>query len=953
MENYGNNIFKSIIRKGLILSLVFVAVLSIGTVLSLNGNMRYLLGSLISFGPGTVAPADPNHYAYAENLGWIDFNPTGGNVQVTDSALTGYAWSENAGWISLNCANDNDNCLPSYKVLNDGSGNLSGYAYAENIGWINFDPMYGGTDYGVKIDSSGNFTGYAWGENAGWVSFNCSNSNSCANNGGYDYKVLTTWRYPYDQGTNDTATITINTQPSGIGSVDNVLTHQPAVLLKDSHGTNMADGTSVVVSLASGTGTLEGTKVATTTDGVATFINLGYSKPGEAFTILFTAGSATATSNSIGPLTAGALQSIVISPANSNMTVCQSETYTAKGFDQYSNDLGDITSATTFTVSGSTSGWKGTTYSNSTAGNYTITGTDGSIASTTSLTVTSANCGGGGGGLPQGALNPPVPTGGVNGGTSFAVSINNGAASTADRNVILNFTAGSNVVRMSVSNDPNFINAVQEPFTPTKLWMLAGGQGQKIVYVKFFTSYGVASNTISANINYNIASTEPSGIAGEIKNIANHVAVVEKQIAGIFGNQQPQISYPPIAESVPKETPEALQGLQILSVNPLGGLGLSPIQSTVGSFADKLPQLKKTLDALSINANNLNDIKKLSQTELYLPGLTQTISPENLQVNALAPVQAVPLAQLSAEALAKIPTNIVFANTGGGLIDFSPVLVVDYKGNAEQKITTISGKPMQLVIRPDNPTSRVTGLILFKNSQGPVGYSKNSQGSQNAFARLFSAALSVANPKPAPQSSESSGLLVQKFAYTETKTGIFTAEINAPATEGEYEITTIVEYKDQSLIPTETQLTVVVDPEGYVYQKIAGMQARISNATIFIYQLNPDTHSAGSGQAPKYELWPAEKFMQKNPVITDVTGKYSFLVPQGTYYLTATAPNYRDYKSDSFSIKENNGIVMDIELKPKNFLSHWLNWEVIITISLLIIIVLVCVLIVLIHKRSK
>lgn len=31
--------------------------------------------------------------------------------------------------------------------------------------------------------------GYAWSDNIGWVSFNCSNNNSCADNGGVDYKV--------------------------------------------------------------------------------------------------------------------------------------------------------------------------------------------------------------------------------------------------------------------------------------------------------------------------------------------------------------------------------------------------------------------------------------------------------------------------------------------------------------------------------------------------------------------------------------------------------------------------------------------------------------------------------------------------------------------------------------------------------------------------------------------
>ena len=202
--------------------------------------------------------------------------------------------------------------------------------------------------------------------------------------------------------------------------------------------------------------------------------------------------------------------------------------------------------------------------------------------------------------------------------------------------------------------------------------------------------------------------------------------------------------------------------------------------------------------------------------------------------------------------------------------------------------------------------------------------------------------MSVANPKPAPQSSELSGLIVQKFAYTEVKPGLFTAEINAPTPEGEYEINTIVAYKDQSVIPTETRLTALVDPEGYVYQKISGLQARIANTTVSLYWLNPNTN--------KYEIWQAGKFMQKNPVITDTTGNYSFLVPSGTYYLTAKAPNYYDYKSESFVIKENNSVAMDIELKAKKV--GWFNWVEVIAISLLVIIVLFCILI-MVHIKGR
>ena len=112
-------------------------------------------------------------YAWGENVGWINFNPSQGpGITVTDSAVTGYVWGENIGWINFNPT--------SGGITNDGNGNLSGYAWGENVGWINFNP----TGSQVIIDgSTGNFSGYAWGENVGWISFSCTNCN-----------VNTSWR---------------------------------------------------------------------------------------------------------------------------------------------------------------------------------------------------------------------------------------------------------------------------------------------------------------------------------------------------------------------------------------------------------------------------------------------------------------------------------------------------------------------------------------------------------------------------------------------------------------------------------------------------------------------------------------------------------------------------------------------------------------------------------------
>ena len=472
-------------------------------------------------------------------------------------------------------------------------------------------------------------------------------------------------------------------------------------------------------------------------------------------------------------------------------------------------------------------------------------------------------------------------------------------------------------------------------------------------------------------------------VTQQIQNIGEAISNLKLQISN-----SPQVVYPPIVESVPVKTPEALQNLKIMSVNPLGIFNLSQIESTVGFYANKLPQLKQTLDALAIDANKLSDTKKLSQTELYLPGLTQTVltqaeiiklnqvsnanqppvaeitsqsqkklsETESLQAKGLASVKGIPLAEMGAKALEKMPSNIVFARTSGGLIDFSSALNVDNKGIAKQTVRTISGKPVELIMKSDGPAKKVTGLITLKNlAKADTSSLRGGQQSDAAISQHWIASLLASlAPRNDTSVAKSAGLLVQKFEYAEVKPGVFKADFNAPTAEGEYQIATVAEYENASVVSTQTNLTLLVDPEGYVFRQTADGKLRIEKATVSIYWLNPEANPPSpKATAGKYELWPAEKFLQKNPIVTNDTGKYSFLVPQGKYYLTASAQNYQNFQSDIFEVKEDNGIRMDIELKKKTFFPDWLNWQAIIALLLFLVIVLIIVMFVYFVKKSK
>lgn len=159
-------------------------------------------------GASGAAVSSSYHYAWNDNVGWIDFAYPGSNIKVPigSGELTGAAYILSDGsWISLNCITT-DNCSTSnYKVSADADGNLSGWAWSESFGWISFSCTTGGSDggnicsssqYGIGVATStitisgetyqpGEFYGYAWSENIGWISFNCktggeNQSNICS-----------------------------------------------------------------------------------------------------------------------------------------------------------------------------------------------------------------------------------------------------------------------------------------------------------------------------------------------------------------------------------------------------------------------------------------------------------------------------------------------------------------------------------------------------------------------------------------------------------------------------------------------------------------------------------------------------------------------------------------------------------------------------------------------------
>ena len=159
-----------------------------GAALRVFGTGTILLGLLV-FGDGmrgadadsNISAISPDHFAWSENAGWLNFRPQGGayGVTVHSGCLSGDLWAENIGYVRLRapavttCQDIHNDAADNYGVTVDGSGYCAGYGWSENVGWVNFSPSCS-APCGVIMRQEGSsriFEGYAWAENVGFVHF--------------------------------------------------------------------------------------------------------------------------------------------------------------------------------------------------------------------------------------------------------------------------------------------------------------------------------------------------------------------------------------------------------------------------------------------------------------------------------------------------------------------------------------------------------------------------------------------------------------------------------------------------------------------------------------------------------------------------------------------------------------------------------------------------------------
>ncbi len=401
---------------------------------------------------------------------------------------------------------------------------------------------------------------------------------------------------------------------------------------------------------------------------------------------------------------------------------------------------------------------------------------------------------------------------------------------------------------------------------------------------------------------------------------------------------------PEAVVTIPLNAPIAFTGkFHYLSTQALGQLVLTPLPQDIKQLAVKLPQIQRLFNQVGIN--KLTDLQKLQNADLTLPNLTETVLPNvALAPGKFAIPKGIPVAKLTTEAKTKIPSAVVFAKAAGGLVDYNVALSVNEKGKTQQTIQAVAGQPLQLVVKADAGVKKVKGYIIFKSK-------KPAQPSSKVPLNNLAASLLFSNPNMAEQVTANKAvpiegsqiaavtasakevtdiagieqrLVLDTFEYSDSGDGIYVADVNVPVVDGEYEIITVMDYGDSPGSEQEIKLVTVVDPEGYIYEKSGDKETRIAGAIASLYWLNPDTK--------QYELWPAAEFQQENPQTTDVRGTYSFLVPNGYYYIKVDAPGYLSYDGKPFEVKEGGGVHINIELKTRYWWLQIADWKTVILV---------------------
>ena len=299
--------------------------------------------------------------------------------------------------------------------------------------------------------------------------------------------------------------------------------------------------------------------------------------------------------------------------------------------------------------------------------------------------------------------------------------------------------------------------------------------------------------------------------------------------------------------------------------------------TTIASTVETAP--KKTYTLFSSLVNPVSD----RLAGYFLNQLEQAQLRTRILVDRTKAIKTVP---------PPLPSNELVVVTPLGSLDVTP--------EHGEKVEVIPGEEFILYYRPSRPVNSITATTLFTSSLSR----------ETVKSPLFRLILKTAKPAVAKE------YIVDETSYTdEDGDGLWEAVIILPSVEGDFVVETAVDYvegEDETIVRE-----FLIDPKGYVFIESSLGIVRLENTTVTLFKLNTFIND--------FELWNAGAYGQRNPQITDRTGEYSFLVPAGTYRLTAEKHEFNFFQSESFEVSRSAPVHMNIELEREGFFTRWVT----------------------------
>jgi hypothetical protein len=212
----------------------------------------------------------------------------------------------------------------------------------------------------------------------------------------------------------------------------------------------------------------------------------------------------------------------------------------------------------------------------------------------------------------------------------------------------------------------------------------------------------------------------------------------------------------------------------------------------------------------------------------------------------------------------------------------------------DERVEVLTGQRLTLFFKPEREVNTISASLILQTS-----ISLGPQELRFLFIKPANA-ITVASAKD---------YLMYETEFTDKDgDGVYEALLYAPVVSGGYILKTEIDYVEGEDEVIEKEF--LIDPEGYVFESSRKGQVRLEDSAVTIYYLDPSSNT--------FVVWDAGLYYQINPHITDNTGQYSFLVPEGTYQLTVTKNGYTSYNGEAFEVKRTAPVHQNIELLPKN-----------------------------------